>query len=95
MMTRDAVTERYSRYVGHAFGQLTLRSIADKRGDRNRILGEFVCACGRVVTLPIGRVAAGKREHCGCKTNRATNLKHGMRDSPDESGQIPESRWQL
>lgn len=81
-MTREAAADRYQPYVGSAVGDLTFLGISPNRGDSSRILGAFRCGCGREVTMPAGRVLhGGSRRHCGCKTDRGANRRHGMRNS--------------
>lgn len=83
MMGLDAIWRRYGGMVGKRFGDLTMVRLAAERGDRNRILGVFCCACGVIVRKPVARVAAGKVPlHCGCKTDHGAHRTHGQRYSP-------------
>lgn len=83
MMSQSAIAGRCHEIVGQKFGQLTMLRQSNKRGDGNRLYGFFVCECGTEIELPISRVKSGIRSHCGCLANRAPNLKHGMRNSPE------------
>lgn len=80
------VVRRYESRIGEIIGDLTFVRISDVRGDRNRVLAVFLCACGEHVRLPAGRtLQGGYREHCGCKTDHRAARKHGMRYSREYS----------
>jgi hypothetical protein len=82
MMSAASIQAKYGGHVGSRFGKLTLERIADRRGDRNRLLGEFRCDCGGVVEKALTRVIAGSAVlHCGCETDRGKNRTHGQRNS--------------
>lgn len=81
-MSQAAIEAKYGPRVGERFGHLTLLAIAQRRGDRNRILGEFACECGEIVAKALTRVASGSVPlHCGCRTDRGTHRTHGQRQS--------------
>lgn len=81
-MTAAAIEARLAPLYGQRFGALRLVSASDKRGDRNRLYGVFVCNCGKRAELAVSRVTRGIRTHCGCLANTTPNLIHGMRGSP-------------
>ncbi len=77
---------RYGPRIGEQVGSLTFLRVSDRRSNGNRVLGEFLCECGRTTTLPAGRVLTGKhRLHCGCETDHGSHRTHGMRHSPEYS----------
>ncbi|MCY1275339.1 hypothetical protein D9M69_464280 [compost metagenome] len=82
-MGKAALDSRYSEHIGRTFGSLLLAGISESRGDGKRLLGDFICSCGQSVVLPIGRVVGGRRQHCGCLTDRGAHRTHGMRWSPE------------
>lgn len=86
-MIHEAIAiHRYGPRIGERVGSLTFLRVSDRRSDGNRIMGEFLCECGRITTLPAGRVLTGKfRRHCGCQTDHGSHRTHGMRNSPEYS----------
>jgi hypothetical protein len=64
---------RYGGHIGGRFGKLVFVAIPNRRGDNNRILGDFSCDCGKRVELPLGRMLAATpyRTHCGCETDHS------------------------
>lgn len=85
-MSPAVIQKRYGKFIGDAFGQLTLVAIASMRGDNNRIYGTFRCSCGNSVERPLSRVVNGKHiGHCGCQTDHGKQRRHGMRYSPEYS----------
>lgn len=80
-MGKEAIESRYSKHIGEVFGSLRFTGISKSRGDGGRLLGDFECACGNLITHPVGRVVAGGREHCGCMTDHGSHRTHGMRHS--------------
>lgn len=86
MMSEAALMDRYATRVGETAGRLTFLGLTPERGDGNRLLGRFSCECGRVVIRPVGRTLNAKqRLHCGCQSGPHSQLKHGMRSSPEYS----------
>lgn len=75
---------RYAHDIGRHFGRLTLIAILPQRIHR-RIGGRFQCECGNVCEYPISRIRARGAAHCGCQTDHRTNVRHGMRRSPEYS----------
>ena len=85
-MTASESTLRAKYPTGLKVGKLTFVGLASRRGDRARVLGEFVCDCGGRATYPVARILRQKaRTHCGCDANTKPNLSHGMRHSPEYS----------
>ena len=80
-----AIDSRYKDKIGMEFGNLKFTGISQKRGDGNRILGDFLCVCGKVFVFAIGRVFSGSKNHCGCLADRGSSRTHGMRNSPEYS----------
>lgn len=77
---------RYGGHIGGRFGKLVFVAIPNRRGDNNRILGDFSCDCGKRVELPLGRMLAATpyRTHCGCETDHSgAHSTHGKRYSPE------------
>lgn len=83
----EIVQSRYAARSGQRVGDLVFRSIVRvDASDGNRAIGEFECSCGRVVTMPAGRVLNGKaRTHCGCLADPHAPKTHGMRYSREYS----------
>lgn len=84
-MTPAVIHKRLESLVGLQFGYLGYVRPSEQRGDGSRLYAVFACDCGREIDLPVSRVKAGARQHCGCKANRKPNLQHGMRTSREYS----------
>jgi hypothetical protein len=83
------MSKKYDGLIGARIGSLTFERLIDGRHAENRIVGLFSCDCGKQLQFPAGRILVQRaRTHCGCQTNRATNLRHGMRYSPEYSSWI-------
>lgn len=80
-MGKEAIDSRYSKHIGGMFGSLRFIGLSMSRGDGGRLLGDFECACGNLITHPVGMVIAGGRKHCGCMTDHGAHRTHGMRNS--------------
>jgi len=81
-MTAPHVLARYAGLLGCKYGNLIFERSSDRAGDNHRLLGEFRCDCGVMVTLPISRVVnQAARTHCGCRADRGAPPKHGMRET--------------
>ncbi len=72
---------RYAEAVGQKFGTLTFVAVTGT-GKENRISGKFLCDCGVLASLPVGRVLGGSIGSCGCRARLGRKPTHGMRGSP-------------
>jgi hypothetical protein len=84
MMGDAALSDRYIHRIGERRGKLVFVGLSQNRAEQNRVLGVFICDCGKSVEYPAGRMLnASHRTHCGCEANTTPNLKHGMRGTPE------------
>lgn len=82
MTGAHGVVSRYESQIGVKIGDLTFVGLSPNRGDRGRVIGTFLCVCGRQAEFPAGRVLNGNyRTHCGCKTDKGAHRTHGMRST--------------
>lgn len=88
--TDEGRQARYARFTGARVGSLTFNGLIDApKGQGRRLIGAFGCDCGKQIEFPASRVLVeGSKTHCGCQTNRVTNLRHGGRYSPEYSSWI-------
>jgi hypothetical protein len=68
--------ENYNNYkIGFKKNDLTLKEITDERSNA-KVVGIFICNCGKEKKAKICSVVRGDIKHCGCKRSQSTVKKY-------------------
>ena len=60
---------------GKRFASLTVLSRAEKTGKNGGLRWLCRCDCGREITVLGSLLVTGRKQHCGCKTQRKPTYK--------------------